>query len=606
MGKSLTWLIVAVLFVSGMTGRCFSKAGYPGFYVDGKDLFDQCGEKIVLRGTNAMTLYWDGYGGNLTTRTPGTDSSWKNAGAVTFGEIAKTGANCVRIFWVHHHGDTQEGWMIPAYALDHTLANCIANNMIPMPMLHNATGKGAVELDSCTDYWCRPEIAAVIKKYEQFVLLNIANEVNVGTGDAFVKAYAKSIKRIREAGIHTPLIIDGGDTWSQNETDMLSNASALLSQDPDANLVFSWHLYESVNCGSHPGTPQRVKDGIDLSIAKNVCMIFGEFSWVSGHPGCETAPVAWETILDYSQQRDIGWLVWTWWCCSDGGDPMSLSYNKLYGSWSNTPFGEKIAVSSPNSIKNTSKIPQFMIDHSCQKCTGSQCRADSIAQALMQRNLVFNGGFEADLGGWMNWTGMGEVVTASAQIKQGAKALHIKSGTAASGLGQELELEPSTSYQLSAWGKNAVPSKTSTDVGAKVIPPGGTEIDYVLSFTTETEYAYKELRFTTPEKFTGPLFFIWKSDASVDFYLDSIELKKTAAFTSPAKGYAERPRRGTWQNSAATRFDVIGSRGVYALNGCRIVSSSRSKYTTHLPGVYILSSLSNTKHSLSVIIDKNR
>ena len=56
------------------------------FHVTGRFLYDRCNEKVVLRGVNEMVVW-----------TAGKD------GAPEFAEIAKTGANSVRIVW------TEEG-----------------------------------------------------------------------------------------------------------------------------------------------------------------------------------------------------------------------------------------------------------------------------------------------------------------------------------------------------------------------------------------------------------------------------------------------------------------------------------------------------------------
>jgi hypothetical protein len=94
--------------------------------VEGSFLYDKCGEKVVLRGVNAMIVYWD------------------REGTITFPEIAKTSASCVRIFWkLDHPAPTSE-------ELDLAIANCIANKMIPMVGLWDATGDWS-KLEFCVD-----------------------------------------------------------------------------------------------------------------------------------------------------------------------------------------------------------------------------------------------------------------------------------------------------------------------------------------------------------------------------------------------------------------------------------------------------------------------
>ena len=52
-----------------------------GMYVNGRYLYSANGDTVILKGFNAMIVYWDIHGD------------------VNFPEIEKTGANCVRIFW---------------------------------------------------------------------------------------------------------------------------------------------------------------------------------------------------------------------------------------------------------------------------------------------------------------------------------------------------------------------------------------------------------------------------------------------------------------------------------------------------------------------------
>ncbi|MFW5775407.1 MAG: coagulation factor 5/8 type domain protein, partial [Chitinivibrionales bacterium] len=82
----------------------------PGFRVAGRYLYDRCGEKVILRGVNKMTV-------------------WTDINGESFPEIAKTGANCVRIVW------TTDG---AVDKFDDAITTCRENNMIPMVELHDA------------------------------------------------------------------------------------------------------------------------------------------------------------------------------------------------------------------------------------------------------------------------------------------------------------------------------------------------------------------------------------------------------------------------------------------------------------------------------------
>ena len=138
----------------------------------------------MLRGFNEMVIY-----------------TGSKDGTPAFAEMAKTGANSVRITW------NISG---PVAKLDAAMKNAIDAQMIPMPVLNDATGDLS-KLDSEVNYWVRPDVVAIIQKYQDKALVNIGNEVGNGsvTQAQFVSSYTSAITSMRKAGIHTPLVIDG-------------------------------------------------------------------------------------------------------------------------------------------------------------------------------------------------------------------------------------------------------------------------------------------------------------------------------------------------------------------------------------------------------------
>ena len=147
---------------------------------------------------------------------------WDIHGDINFPEIEKTGANCVRIFW------KIDGWAPPAADLDKVLGNCIEHHMIPIICFWDATGEWD-KLQMCVDYWTKPSIAAVLKKYEKNLIVNIANEAgNKAMGDAvFTNTYSDLVQQMRDAGIRAPLMIDA-DQWGRNANSVLNTGQDLL------------------------------------------------------------------------------------------------------------------------------------------------------------------------------------------------------------------------------------------------------------------------------------------------------------------------------------------------------------------------------------------
>ncbi len=310
-----------------------SRAQKPGLYVKDRFLYTPAGEKLILKGFNAMIVYWDIHGD------------------INFPEIEKTGANCVRIFW------KIDGWAPPAADLDKVLGNCIKHHMIPVICLWDATGEWD-KLQMCVDYWTKPSIAAVLKKYEKNLIVNIANEAgNKAMGDAiFTNTYSDLVQQMRDAGIRTPLMIDA-DQWGRNANSVLSTGQDLLQNDPEHNLLFSWHLWDPATWGS--GTIAEIDRIIETAVEKNICFVVGEFGPCENCDNCASTKINWEHLIEKAYANEIGYLPWVWrW--TDCHSCVTYEPGK-YGDWTNNPWGEGVAFSNQYSIQNTSVRPPGMI-----------------------------------------------------------------------------------------------------------------------------------------------------------------------------------------------------------------------------------------------------
>ena len=307
--------------------------------VVGRHLYDRCGEKVVLRGINKM-VYW-------------TDLD----GIPTYAEIAKTGANVVRI-----------QWLMPGTAaeLDTAITNAVAQQLIPMPELHDATGDWS-KLPSLVDYWTRSDIVAVLQKHQQYLLLNIGNEVGNQVSDADYSAgYSLAVSRLRAAGLRMPLVIDA-PSYGQGIDAVQRTAPGLIAADPEQNLIFSVHTWWPYAWGY---TDQRVIDEIQESVAMNLPLIIGEF----GNKWDETASgaIPYKTIIEQAHLNEIGYLPWEW---GPGNNPqtwLDMTTDSTYATLRD--WGLEVAVTSPYSIKNTSVRPRSMVTGACGTTTPTPAR----------------------------------------------------------------------------------------------------------------------------------------------------------------------------------------------------------------------------------------
>ncbi len=297
------------------------------FYVNGRFLYDPCGNKVILRGVNKMNI-WTDITGNRS-----------------FAEIAKTGANVVRIVW-----DTSGS----AAGLDTVITNAVSNRLLPMVELHDATGNWSM-LQSLVDYWVRGDVLTVIKNHESELLLNIGNEVGDGsvTAEQFRSGYALAISRLRGAGLNMPLVIDSTQ-WAYNINMVQANGPYLLQQDPLHNLLFSVHMYWS-------NVPAATIEAELLESANlNLPLIIGEFA-AAGF-SC-SLDIDYRAILASSQAHEIGWIAWEWGPGNSPCNNMDMTTDNSFASLHD--WGLVAAVTDPNSIQNTAEPILFFENTAC-------------------------------------------------------------------------------------------------------------------------------------------------------------------------------------------------------------------------------------------------
>ncbi len=297
------------------------------FYVDGRFLHDPCGNKVILRGVNKMNIWTD-----LT-------------GSKSFAEIAKTGANVVRIVW-----DTSGS----AAGLDTVITNAVSHRLLPMVELHDATGNWSM-LQSLVDYWVRSDVLAVLKAHESALLVNIGNEVGDGSvsADQFRSGYALALSRLRTAGLNMPLVIDSTQ-WGYNINMAQENGPYLLEQDPLHNVIFSVHMYWS-------DIPASTIEAELLESANlNLPLIIGEFA-AAGF-SCEL-DIDYAAILAACQAHEIGWIAWEWGPGNTPCSTMNMTTDNSFASLHD--WGLAVAVTDLNSIENTAVPIPFFTNTTC-------------------------------------------------------------------------------------------------------------------------------------------------------------------------------------------------------------------------------------------------
>lgn len=325
---------------SGQVGTGGSGAGTgstaqtPGLRTSGRHLYDRCGEKVVLRGVNEMVV-WSG----------GKD------GDPEFAEIAQTGANAVRIVWTVKDGSAAE--------LDRAIGNAVAQKMIPIPELHDATGD-RTKIAAMVDFWVREDVVAVARKYEQNLIVNIANEAGAAvTAAQFQSDYEAAISRMRAAGYHVPLMLDAPQ-WGQDIDVLQAAGAALIAADPDHNVLLSVHMWWNDPNGT------RVMTELGQSIGAGLPLVVGEFAHHAVST-CASEPFAYQTLLALAQSMEVGWMAWSWGGVKNGdcatSSPFDMTTSGTFATL--TGWGLEVAVSDTNGIQRTAVRPRSIVTGSC-------------------------------------------------------------------------------------------------------------------------------------------------------------------------------------------------------------------------------------------------
>ena len=312
------------------------------FTVSGRDILDPAGNAVILRGVNKMSVFDDD----------------DPTGAISFPEIAKTGANTVRIVWAITKDLSRNGPPTDPNVLDALIGAAIANGLLPMVELHDATGEWG-RLDDLVAYWTQPQIVDIIQRQQAALLVNIGNEVGDDTisDDQFIAGYTNAAQALRCAGIHTPLVIDAPD-FGKNLDVLNDTAATLLDADPDHNLIFSVHLYWGIADGADA---QYLHDHLSAAANLNYPLIVGEFSKYGAYNGndsicAEGGRIDYQTILAETDRLGIGWYAWEWGPGNAFGDPlcsvMDMTPDRLFAHLQ-PGWATDVALTSPHSIKNT-------------------------------------------------------------------------------------------------------------------------------------------------------------------------------------------------------------------------------------------------------------
>ncbi|GCD21724.1 hypothetical protein CTKZ_32860 [Cellulomonas algicola] len=326
-GAALASAVVALGAVS-LVSTAANAATPPGLRVSGTQLVEKDGTPFVARGvSHAHTWY--------TSQT-----------ATAIPAIRAAGANALRV--VLSGGDR---WTKnDAADVANIISLCKANKLVCMLENHDTTGygeqSGAVTLDTAANYWVG--IKSALIGQEDYVQINIGNEPygNNATANAgWAADTSAAIKKLRAAGLHHNIVVDA-PSWGQDWAGIMRDqAATVAAADPDANTLFSVHMYGVYKDAS------TIKAYLDAFKAKNLPLVIGEFGFdhSDGNPDEDT-------IMSEAVARGIGYYGWSW--SGNGGGVEYLDMVTAFNPAAKTSWGTRI-FDGANGIKATAKTAKI-------------------------------------------------------------------------------------------------------------------------------------------------------------------------------------------------------------------------------------------------------
>ncbi|MFJ4750619.1 cellulase family glycosylhydrolase [Streptomyces albogriseolus] len=399
-----------------------------GFRVQNGRLLEASGNDFVMRGVNhAHTWYAD--------RLDALD------------HIKAKGANTVRV--VLSSGDR---WTRNDTAdVANVVAQCKRNRLICVLEVHDTTGygeqSGAVTLSRAADYWI--EVRDALAGQEDYVIVNIGNEPHGNTDYTRWTADTKAaVQKLRAAGFGHTLMVDAPN-WGQDWAfTMRDNAASVFAADPDANTVFSIHMYGVFD------TAAEVSDYLGRFVAAKLPVVVGEF----GHNHSDGNPDE-DAILSVTRQLGIGYLGWSW--SGNGGGVEYLDMVENFDPARTTSWGQRL-FDGPDGIAATSEEAAVYRSGPGEDTTAPTAPGAPAASAVTSSSVTLTWGAATDTVGV---TGYDVVRVAGGQETVVASS----SGTTATVTG----LAADTSYTFAVYARDAAGNRSARSATATVTTASG-------------------------------------------------------------------------------------------------------------------------------------
>ena len=314
------WSIVLIASIAVYTAAAANAAS--AFYVSGRTLYDANGNKFVAQGVANPDIWFI------------------SPALAAVPTIASKKANIVRIVW-ETSGSASD--------LSNAIAAVVNNGMVANVELHDYTGSdNAGNLVSAANYYTSSSILPVLKQYQKYLLLEIANEWSDGNESTYSweQAYEPAITELRNAGITTTIVVDNPG-YAQNYEGGVQYGQALENYDPQHNLLFSVHMYAGFNNSSSITTCDS-----DYYNA-NLPLIIGEFGYDDNNGDNNLGDTEnYALVMSSALNNGYGYIAWS----TYGNDSADAWLNLFESDWATTTWwGNEVFYNYSYSIANSAQ-----------------------------------------------------------------------------------------------------------------------------------------------------------------------------------------------------------------------------------------------------------
>jgi mannan endo-1,4-beta-mannosidase len=284
------------------TGGTVSRPAYNtgnGFFVLNGELYDANGNEFRFRGVDRN--HYD-----------------SNSAA----GIAKSHSNAVRIFVESNFG-------VSATALANIVQTQHINEKeVPIPTSPVTPSGTATNgsndpnvLNEVVSNWVSS--ASSWTPLNKYIIVNLANEWGPANSTVWRDSYISAIAKMRAAGYLGTLLIDTGG-WGQDINDLKNYSTAVFNSDPQKNVMFALHVYNSYNDQATLNSDL----GELAALSKSVGMVFAATEFGPGRGIGVSSALTPGQIITTADANGFGWLAWAWDAdCGLGNNGFGMTFN---------------------------------------------------------------------------------------------------------------------------------------------------------------------------------------------------------------------------------------------------------------------------------------